>query len=284
MLKTRIITALVLLAIFLPVLFLAPVDVLRFVLSFVIGLAAWEWARLLTGKKVVSIVYAFLITAILYGIWFVQPGSYLYVWVVGFELISLPLALLVWLVIVPLLMKRGVELKFKTWKKPLLVIGFVLFPASWVSLEVMRDLGLWTFLSVLVWVWAADVGAYFAGKAFGKRKLAPNLSPGKTVEGLVGGLVLVVVVSIACVWLAQYQENYFSWLQEHIGWFGMLLVAIAGSLLSVIGDLFESQLKRLAGVKDSSQLLPGHGGFLDRLDALLPVLPFAAVVALFVAG
>ena len=133
-------------------------------------------------------------------------------------------------------------------------------------------------------MWAADVGAYFAGKAFGKRKLAPNLSPGKTVEGLVGGLVLVVVVSIACVWLAQYQENYFSWLQEHIGWFGMLLVAIAGSLLSVIGDLFESQLKRLAGVKDSSQLLPGHGGFLDRLDALLPVLPFAAVVALFVAG
>lgn len=284
MLKTRVVTALVLLGIFLPVLFFAPLDVLRFLLSIVIALTAWEWARLLTSKQGISIGYALLISVVLYVIWLVPPTTDVYVWIVGFELITLPVALLLWILFIPLLMRRGVTLKINYWKVPLLIIGLVLFPAAWVSLEVMRDLGLWHFLSVLVWVWAADVGAYFAGKAFGKRKLAPSLSPGKTIEGLIGGVMLVALLSLIAVWLSRYQDNYFSWLQEHLGWIGMFLVAISGALLSVIGDLFESQLKRLAGVKDSSQLLPGHGGFLDRLDALLPVLPFAAVVALFVAG
>lgn len=150
-------------------------------------------------------------------------------------------------------------------------------------MAILRELGLGVLLSVLIWVWAADIGAYFAGKGFGKHKLAPSLSPGKTIEGMLGGLFLVVLVSLFFIANDFWPLNYFSLLYQQIGLASMLFITLAGSLLSVIGDLFESQLKRLANVKDSSQLLPGHGGFLDRIDALLPVLPFAALVFLVLA-
>jgi phosphatidate cytidylyltransferase len=135
-------------------------------------------------------------------------------------------------------------------------------------------------LSVMALVWIADIGAYFSGKAFGKRKLAPSISPGKSWEGAIGGGIAVLAISAAVVlsgapWL---MDTFVVKLQAARGWFALaaILVVITGA--SIVGDLFESQLKRRAGVKDSGVLLPGHGGVLDRIDALVPVLPLAALI------
>jgi phosphatidate cytidylyltransferase len=138
-------------------------------------------------------------------------------------------------------------------------------------------------MSVLLVVWIADIAAYFSGKAFGKHKLAPDISPGKTWEGVVGAVAGVFLLSF--VWLTV--TDYFSWPSRSI--FDRLsahgfVVLVSGLLflviMSVAGDLIESLVKRSAGAKDSSQLLPGHGGILDRIDALLPTLPLAVMLAL----
>jgi phosphatidate cytidylyltransferase len=132
-------------------------------------------------------------------------------------------------------------------------------------------------------VWIADIGAYFSGKAFGKRKLAISISSGKSWEGAIGGGVAVLLIGAATVLLA----DRAAWLRETLavrvqaawGWGGLSAVLVLLVAASIIGDLAESQLKRRAGMKDSSKLLPGHGGVLDRIDALIPVLPLAALIA-----
>ncbi|MNQ49508.1 Phosphatidate cytidylyltransferase [compost metagenome] len=132
-------------------------------------------------------------------------------------------------------------------------------------------------------MWIADIGAYFSGKAFGKRKLAPSISPGKSWEGAIGGGIAVLLIAaitiIAAPSLPVLQDTFAVQLQLRRGWLVALLVLLLVVAASIVGDLFESQLKRRAGIKDSSNLLPGHGGVLDRIDALIPVLPFAALVA-----
>ena len=128
-------------------------------------------------------------------------------------------------------------------------------------------------------VWAADIAAYFGGRAFGKRKLAPSISPGKSWEGVYSGVAGVLL--LALLWMAGEAQwnlgspSLFLLLQQRLGWPGLMAAAMLLAGLSVVGDLFESLVKRAAGAKDSSQLLPGHGGVLDRIDALLPVLPAA---------
>jgi phosphatidate cytidylyltransferase len=135
-------------------------------------------------------------------------------------------------------------------------------------------------LSVMAIVWVADIGAYFSGKAFGKRKLAPSISPGKSWEGAIGGgIAVLVLASLSVVYGGDAFADTFAARVAH-GWAGrpcwrILVLMVAAS---VVGDLFESQLKRRAGMKDSSNLLPGHGGVLDRIDALIPVLPLAALI------
>ena len=137
-------------------------------------------------------------------------------------------------------------------------------------------------LSVMALVWIADIGAYFSGKAFGKRKLAPSISPGKSWEGAIGGGIAVLVIAAITILAAPsapwLQDTFAVQLQLRRGWPMALLVLLVLVAASIVGDLFESQLKRRAGIKDSSNLLPGHGGVLDRIDALIPVLPFAALV------
>lgn len=135
-------------------------------------------------------------------------------------------------------------------------------------------------LSVLAIVWVADIGAYFSGKAFGRRKLAPAISPGKSWEGAIGGWLAVLVLGSASVSLPALHDTFAAHLQRGLGWGGMLAVLTLIVAASVVGDLFESMLKRRAGMKDSSNLLPGHGGVLDRIDALIPVLPLAALIAI----
>jgi len=138
----------------------------------------------------------------------------------------------------------------------------------------------WYLLSVMAIVWIADIGAYFAGKAFGKRKLAPSISPGKSWEGAIGGGIAVLVIASLTVVFGgpAFAGTFAVRVQQAFGWLGLVPILVLMTAASVVGDLFESQLKRRAGMKDSSNLLPGHGGVLDRIDALIPVLPLAALI------
>lgn len=280
MLKTRVITALALLAVFLPVLWFAPLIWLGVLIALVITLAAWEWWRLLFPQNVKR-AYSYAGLCLLnLATWFMYADIH----AVEFLLWA---TLAFWLLLVPFFMSRALELNMSFWRWPLAVIGLFILPACWFALMHLRAISMSLFLSVLVLVWAADIGAYFAGKAFGKHKLAVRLSPGKSIEGAVGGWVLVLCIAVlSVVVLSEYdltRTNYFYILQEKLGWLGLLVLTTLSVIMSIQGDLFESQMKRIAGVKDSSALLPGHGGFLDRIDALLPVLPLAALLMILVA-
>jgi len=277
MLKTRVITAIVLLGIFLPVLWFAPLIYLGALLAIVITLAAWEWWRLLfPNNQRRAFSYA--------GLCLLNLVAWLMYADIDAVQVLLCLTLAFWLLLAPFIMKQSLQLNLESWCWPLAAIGLFILPACWFALMHLRAVSMALFLSVLILVWAADIGAYFAGKAFGKHKLAKNLSPGKSIEGAVGGYLLVMVIGILGATLfADYpftQNNFFALIQSSWGWSGMILVTALCVVMSIQGDLFESQLKRVAGVKDSSALLPGHGGFLDRIDALLPVLPLAGLIIL----
>lgn len=280
MLKARVLTALTLLTIFLPVLWFAPLIWLGALIAVVITLSAWEWWRLLfpqNPKRAVS--YAGLCLLSL-SIWFMYAGMQAIQ-------ILLWITLAFWLLAVPVLMSRALDLNMQFWRWPLAIAGLFILPACWFALMHLRAISITLFLSVLVLVWAADIGAYFAGKAFGRHKLAIRLSPGKSIEGAIGGCFLVLLIAIlGASYFSDFelfQNNFFDLLQSKLGWTGMLTLTVLLVAMSIQGDLFESQLKRIAGVKDSSSLLPGHGGFLDRIDALLPVLPLAGLIVALIA-
>ncbi len=271
MLITRVVTALALLAVLLPVLWFAPLIWLGILVAVVITLAAWEWWRLLfpTNQKR-AFSYAGLCLLSL-TTWFMYASM-------DFVKILLLLTVLFWLLLVPYLMKQSLNLNMIQWRWPLAVSGLFIFPACWFALMHLRGGGLGLLISVLILVWAADIGAYFTGKAFGKHKLAIQLSPGKSIEGAIGGWCLVMMIAIVSV-VAFDEVTIFSLLQANYGWLGLFGITTICVAMSIQGDLFESQMKRVAGVKDSSGLLPGHGGILDRIDALLPVLPATALMA-----
>ncbi|WP_321841562.1 phosphatidate cytidylyltransferase [Paraburkholderia bannensis] len=267
MLKTRVITAIVLLAVFLPVTLFAPVAAFGALIGLVVVFAAWEWARLLKAGKVGSIVYAAIAAALVFASTRLESARPLY-----------QAAGIFWLVAGPYVLARKPVLAAGAWRAFLLAAGFILFAACWHALVAARALGVGFVLSLLLVVWLADIGAYFSGKAFGKHKLAPAISPGKTWEGAVGGWAAVMVVSVAALVLQAFEPTLYSALAAQLGVGRALFVLTVLVAFSVIGDLFESMLKRQAGVKDSSGLLPGHGGVLDRIDALLPVLPLAMLL------
>ena len=157
-------------------------------------------------------------------------------------------------------------------------IGLVLLVPSWQGLVYLQGLenGPWWVLYAMSLVWAADTGAYFAGRSFGKRKLAPAVSPGKTLEGLYGGIAATSLLALAVA--------AFSPAAQKMGVVGFLLVSVMAVLASVLGDLFESMAKRHRGIKDSSQLLPGHGGVLDRIDSITAAVPVFVTGMMFLKG
>jgi phosphatidate cytidylyltransferase len=134
-------------------------------------------------------------------------------------------------------------------------------------------------ISAMAIVWVADIGAYFAGRAFGRRKLAPEISPGKTWEGVAGGWLAVLVLAGISTQIPILADSFAPALQVRFGWPIWVVLMSVLVAASVVGDLFESLMKRRAGVKDSSALLPGHGGVLDRIDALVPVMPLAFLIS-----
>ena len=275
MLKTRVITALVLLAVLLPVLFLLPPVYIGAFFLFALLAAAWEWSRLLAPEASrAAWLYALFCLAIILFLLGMQNTAW--------QFALLLLAVLFWFFIAPFLLTRGMNLSLERLRPFYIVLGLIILPATWFALVFLRELGLVFLLSSMALVWIADIGAYFVGKAFGKRKLAVQISPGKSVEGAIGGLLLCYLYALLCVIYLPVDSTLFGAWAIRFGWVPMFLMVTALVSFSIFGDLFESQLKRLAGVKDSSHLLPGHGGVLDRVDALIPTMPIAALLAGFI--
>ena len=271
MLKTRVATAVALLAVLLPVTLFAPLAAFGALIGVVVVFAAWEWARLLHAPRAASIGYAAVAAVAVAASTRLGLGGRA----------ARPLfeaAVVFWVLAGPYVLVRKPQLAHGAWRVFLFLAGLVVFVACWHALVAARAVSVSFVLSVLLIVWLADIGAYFAGKAFGKHKLAPAISPGKTWEGALGGWLSVMVVAGVAFALQAFEPTIVSALVDR---FGLLRAVAALTVLvvfSVVGDLFESMLKRQAGVKDSSGLLPGHGGVLDRIDALLPVLPLAMLI------
>ncbi|MYM34829.1 phosphatidate cytidylyltransferase [Duganella sp. FT94W] len=276
MLKTRIITAVALLAVLLPVLFFNYFPAVALVVTLFVGAAVWEGARLFglnEGKaRVAGFVGGALFVLLMYS---AKPGAVNALYGV---------AALLWLIRYAPTLGLGLpQLGTAANWSLAITFTFAVFAAFFALVGLYLKSPLY-LLSVLVLVWVADIGAYFSGKAFGKRKLAPSISPGKSWEGAIGGALAVLLLAALSIILAGgaapwLQDTFAFKLQARFGWAVALLLLLVLVMFSVIGDLFESALKRRAGIKDSSNLLPGHGGVLDRVDALIPVLPMAALVS-----
>lgn len=277
MLKQRVITAVILIALLVGAL-LAPTPwALVLILCLMASLALWEWLRLSYSDNPLVPTVAALLFAI-YSVfqahqWIAQASQGVLHTSI-FVLIS-PIVLSYWLLGVGMMLVLA-QTQQRQSRLALSLFGIASIAVAWAALvDMWLYKGPWYLLSMLAVVWVADIAAYFTGKAFGKRKLAPRISPGKTWAGVAGAIVGVLVwIAFSALWAGSFgAELILRW-----GWVGAVLAAIVLTLLSIMGDLFESLLKRRAGYKDSSQLLPGHGGVLDRIDALIPVAPVAALL------
>lgn len=263
MLLTRILTVAVLLPIFLGGLFYLPGGWWAIALLPMVMAGAWEWSNLAGFKALSRGLYVLLLLVSGIAILSVQGLEQLFL----IDRAVFAASAVFWLLLAPLWLKSG----WKT-RSPVLmaVTGWVLLMPTWLALVRLQERP-WLLLALMGIVWVADSAAYFAGHQWGRRKLAPSVSPGKTWEG-VAGAALAVAVYHALVWNFGFGP--------HAPGLALAAAALVAVLfpLSVIGDLFESWIKRQAGVKDSGRLLPGHGGVLDRIDALTSTLPLAALI------
>ena len=283
MLKQRVITAVVLLAILLPALFYPSHVPFACVMLALIAAAGWEWGRLNGYGPRVSLFLGGEIALLCALSWWLGllEGTLLPVWIV---------ASAGWVLGGAALLRAAVPGWPRIPRGLRLVGGQLALWVAWLAAVQARMVGINFLLSVLVLVWVADVFAYFSGRAFGlkftRNKLAPTISPGKSWEGVWGGMAGVVALSLAWVYAGAAaggagfwgEATLYSRLAANHGLWVMLLAVIFLAAMSVVGDLVESLIKRSAGVKDSSGLLPGHGGVLDRVDALLPTLPLAMML------
>ena len=275
MLRQRVITAVLLLSILLPALFAAdPLYVVVCTMALIVA-AAWEWGRLSGQAHTISLVGAAGLGVVCIGLWLLQmdPAHLVDVWLV---------AALAWALLSVFALYSGAARWLMVPSKLRYVGGLVLLCISWLALVESRQVGVNFLLSVMALVWVSDICAYFAGRAFGgrwiARKLAVTISPGKTWEGVAGAVLGVACMALVWAYADSHRPDVslsiFSLIAERWGVMGGLVLGLLVAA-GVVGDLLESLFKRAAGVKDSSGLLPGHGGVLDRVDALLPVVPLA---------
>lgn len=272
MLRQRIITALVLVGLLLGALTLNqawPFAVLTLVL---IAAAGWEWGRLNQAGDAPALAMGAAVAvagAVTLGTgWKDQAPAPLW-WLVA----------ALWVLAGAFALRSGPS-AWPQWPRAARwVLGLLMLWSAWLAIAHARVVGINFLLSVLCLVWMADVAAYFGGRAMGRRKLAPSISPGKSWEGVWSGMVGVLALAALWLWIdGRFNvdgPSLYTRLWQAFGFVGMTAALLALSGLSVVGDLIESLVKRAAGAKDSSQLLPGHGGVLDRVDALLPVVPAA---------
>jgi len=254
-------TAAALIAVFLPTLFLASNFTWAIMMLAVSVVAIVEWAKLIDLPQSIAttygVIYALLGGLLLWGVNYY--GSH---WLIYQSLPIFGLSALFWLLFVPVLLKKCMVVENKT---ALMVIGLLIITPLLLALIFAKSVDPLLLLALLATIWIADSAAYFAGKRFGKRKLAPSISPGKTWEGVLGALVAVSVFGAVL---------YLSGLSSYAA---VIPLLCGVAVLGVVGDLFESLIKRQFNKKDSGNILPGHGGILDRIDGLLPSLPIAVL-------
>jgi phosphatidate cytidylyltransferase len=259
MLKQRVITGVILGAIIFGSILFLPTQYLAMVFAGMLGIGAWEWTRLIQIKPLVlRILFVGLVLAFLWLAWhyllhsqqlvmFFSTASVWWLlaafWVASYPLASEPT-------------KSVITVKA--------MAGFLVLVPAWLGMVLLHEKGAAWILYIMILMWVADSGAYFSGKTWGKRKLAPKVSPGKSWEGVFGALAASVVYSI----IGLYWLNIPS---KHVVVFIAITVAMVP--VSVLGDLFESMIKRHSGFKDSGKILPGHGGILDRIDSLTSSVP-----------
>ena len=277
MLMLRVITATVLLAVLCIAIAMGPLAFAR-VMSVAFGAALYEWLRMGGLGPVPAVLVAAVEMITQFSLYwagalprmewflFIIDGAVMLAW---FAIFFTELAH----------RKNG----FKVSVRTCLVSAVTFVPAAYLSLLYLYEIGDWVMvLSVLLIVWGADISAYFSGRAWGKRPMAPAISPKKTWEGALGAYVIVIVFFLLTYWFCIQKNVFTNFLFDELG-FAWGVVVLAGLVaLSIAGDLWESMLKRLVGIKDSSNLLPGHGGFFDRMDATLPVIPAATWIILSV--
>ena len=268
MFKQRFATASVLAFVFISALVFFPISVFISLIMLVVLVAGWEWADLAnigsTSGKL------FFILALLLSM--LATANYVGVYTAFDRLLSYQICLSamgLWAVI--FLWLQGYPSSAILWspRPVMLALGIVLLSITWLAIAsiISLDNGRFLVLLAMAIIIFADIGGYIVGKSLGRHKLAPTISPGKTWEGLMGGMALQVLLVVGMVF-------FF----EEVNWLNLCILVFPVAFASVIGDLFESMLKRHRGVKDSSNLLPGHGGFLDRLDGVMPALPLFFVI------
>lgn len=253
-LRKRVATAAVLIALLLVVLFWLPASVTVAVLTLVVLMGAWEWSAFLKWTDLRARgAFVALVGILLPGAWFATRTPAGLEALLGLALVWWLVAL-VWIVIAPR--------RVRSWSA--FLAGLLSLVPAWLALTRLRYVSPhgaeWVLFS-LVLVWMADIGAYFCGRRFGRRRLAPAVSPGKTWEGALGGLAASGIVAVAGgVWFRLPLEQF-------------LALCLAAVAFSIVGDLTESLLKRFAGMKDSGTLFPGHGGVMDRIDSVTGAVP-----------
>jgi phosphatidate cytidylyltransferase len=262
MLKTRVITASILVAGFIPALFLLPNIYWALTTLFISLLALYEWASMIKLNPTQRNTYLAIatITGLMIVLLIEKIGFHVFFY---YSLLIFAVTALFWILIVPIWLKTRYVISNK-WV--MAAVGLALIAPLWLALICAKSADPWLLLALLATIWIADSAAYFAGKNFGKHKLAPNISPGKTWEGVWGAL-LGATLFAAILWFGFdfYNATLF------------LLLWIV-TIFGVMGDLFESMMKRQANIKDSGDLLPGHGGILDRIDGIIPSLPIAILM------
>jgi len=273
MLKQRVITAIILAAVFLSALFGLSLTYFTLFIGAVVLIGAWEWANLSSCAAwwqrtayVIFIVLVLMLTCWLIGFCTAEQQ--------GFNLSvvkSLLIVAVAWWALA-LLLVQGYPSSAILWGHPALrlIMGVLVLVPTWLALVYVRfqPQGAWLVVMIAGIVAAADTGGYFTGRKFGKHKLAPSVSPGKTLEGFAGGVISNVLLAALVAYLSG--SNFLV----------LLAIVIPTSLFSVLGDLLESMVKRHAGVKDSGVILPGHGGILDRVDSITAAAPVFALALL----
>ena len=244
-------------------------------LGLMVACGLWEWLRLVVngtvlrwGAAVATVLVLVPLSRLLAD---ANPALD-----TAFGVFLLPLAVLFWLTIAPVAVARA-RIPDICHPNLLALAGVLALFTTWYALAwVFLRHGAVALISLWALIWAADIAAYFTGRSLGRHKLAPQVSPGKTLEGAAGGILAATLWLVAtALW---WPGSFGGLLLGRFGWAGLILAGVVLAAWSILGDLFESLLKRRAGVKDSSQLLPGHGGVYDRIDAVLPVAPAAVLL------
>ncbi len=275
MLRTRVLTAVAILPVLLGMLFLASAPLWALFVLAIALIGCWEWSRMSVLPARAQAIYLVASGALGGALWalYVREGASLFMTAAT---IAFTLAAIFWIAVATSWLAK--KLRPAPWACAL--AGWVVIWPTWLALVVLRDRSPWILLALMAVVWVADICAYFAGKAFGKHKLAPAISPGKTWEGVMGAIAGVAVYGLVLCAVAHVYDTPITPIFQPLWGVPAIVAMMVLTALSVVGDLFESWMKRGSGLKDSSQLLPGHGGILDRIDALTSTLPVAALALL----